>query len=73
MLRVNCSRGKDYSHQKEEGDNLGEIAMDIMRNDQNQDICLKVEPTVFPDRLDKAQERKKRSEPMVPPGFGPGQ
>lgn len=55
MLRVNCSRGKDYSHQEEEGDNLGEIAMDIMRNDPIEDICLKVEPTVFPDRLDKAR------------------
>lgn len=54
VLRVNCSRGKDYSHQEEDGDNLGEIAMDIMRNDQVKDIFLKVEPTVFPDRLDKA-------------------
>lgn len=72
MLRVNCSRGKDYSHQEEDGDNLGEIAMDIMRNDQIEDIYLKVEPTVFPDRLDEAQERKQRSEPRVPPGFWPG-
>lgn len=45
MLRVNCSR---------DGDNLGEIAVDIMRNDQIEDTFLEVEPTVFPGRLYKA-------------------
>lgn len=50
VFRVDCNGGRDYSHQEKGGDNLGEIAVEIMRNVQIQDIFLKVEPTVFPDK-----------------------
>lgn len=53
MFRVDCKRGRDYSHQEKDGDNSGETAVEVMRNDQIQDLFLK-EPMVFPDGLDKA-------------------
>lgn len=71
VFGVDCNGGRDYSHQEKGGDNWGEIAVEIMRNVQIQDIFLKVEPIVFPDRLDKARERKKRSQGCLQ-SFGPG-
>lgn len=52
-------RRKRLQSSRKDDDNLGEIAVERMRNGQIQDIFLKVEPAIFLDRLRHVRERSR--------------